>query len=39
MALGQIDTEEEVETVVAEIDDDGLLGIDVFQDGSSCPAH
>ena len=39
MTLGQIDTEVEVEAVVAEIDYDGLLGIDVFQDGSSCPAH
>ena len=32
MTLGQIDTE--VEAVVAEIDDDGLLGIDVLQNGS-----
>ena len=36
LTLGQIDTE--VEAVVAEIDDDGLLGIDVLQNGDGGPA-
>ena len=36
LTLGQIDTE--VEAVVAEIDDDGLLGIDVLQKGDGGPA-
>ena len=34
--LGGIDTE--VEAIVAEIDDDGLLGIDVLQNGKGGPA-
>ena len=34
--LGGIDTE--VEAIVAEIDDDGLLGIDVLQNGKRGPA-
>ena len=36
LTLGQIDTE--VEAVVAEIDDDGLLGIDVLQNEDGGPA-
>ncbi|MEW8546417.1 MAG: reverse transcriptase family protein, partial [Candidatus Thiodiazotropha sp.] len=36
ITLGGIDTE--VEAIVAEIDDDGLLGIDVLQNGKGGPA-
>ena len=36
LTLGQIDID--VEAVIAEIDDDGLLGIDVLQNGDGKPA-